>query len=198
MPWRPRTDEARRDGGGDNHVNPISVGAEPAEVRDRVRLQLGAGVDVARVAPGPFQAVLCHGVLMYLDDLAPMLSAVSAVAGPGAVLSLLVRNGLAPAMRDGLRGRWAAATAAFDRAEYVNRLELPAHAHTPADLDAVLLPLGWQRHCWYGVRVFTDHRDGPAPPADEFAELLAAELHAGSRDPYRQVAALLHVVYTRR
>ncbi len=63
-------------------------------------------------------------------------------------------------MRDGLRGDWAATEAAFDSADYTNRLGLPAHAHTPADLDAVLVSLGWNPDRWNGVRVFTDHPGG--------------------------------------
>lgn len=110
-------------------------------------------------------------------------------------LSLLVRNGLALAMREGLRGDWAGARAASDFCRYVNRLGLTARAHTPADLDAALGPFGWRRERWFGVRVFSDHRDVAAPSGDELEQLLAAEQEAGARDPYRSVAALLHVSY---
>ena len=105
---------------------------EPAQVRERVHLVLGSGQAAAELTPGPFDVILCHGVLMYLDDIAPMLTALTRVAAPDAVLSLLVRNGLAPAMRDGLRGNWADALGRFDRLDYVNRLGVPAQAHTPA------------------------------------------------------------------
>src|SRR5262249_55929636 len=81
-----------------------ALAAEPAEVRARVRLTRGPGEDTPDLVPGPFDLVLCHGVLMYLDALAPMLAALSAVTTEHAGLSLLVRNGLALAMRDGLRG----------------------------------------------------------------------------------------------
>ncbi|HET7386338.1 MAG TPA: hypothetical protein VFJ19_06690 [Nocardioidaceae bacterium] len=59
------------------------------------------------------------------------------------------------------------------------------------------MPWGWRREKWYGVRVFCDHRDEARPPDDDLAPLLDAEHEAGRRDPYRQVAALLHVVYAR-
>lgn len=170
---------------------------EPGEVRGRVRLVQGAGEDAAELVAGPFDLVLCHGVLMYLDDIAPMLSALSAVAGADAGLSLLIRNGLALAMRDGLRGDYPAALGAFDTLEYTNRLGLTAHAHTPGIIDRAVAPFGWQRRRWYGVRIFTDHCDDPAPAAAELADLLAAELQAGTRDPYRQVAAILHLYYVR-
>jgi hypothetical protein len=40
-----------------------------------------------------------------------------------------------------------------------------------------------------------DHRDEAAPPADELASLLASAVEADRRDPYRQVAVLLHIIY---
>jgi S-adenosylmethionine-dependent methyltransferase len=135
---------------------------------------------------------------MYLDDPVPMLASLSAVAAPDGLLSLLVRNGLALAMRDGLRGDWAGACAAFDSPQYVNRLGLPARAHTPAELDAALAQFGWRRERWFGVRVFSDHLDDTAPSGDQLEHLLAAEREAGRRDPYRSVAALLHLTYNRR
>ena len=39
------------------------------------------------------------------------------------------------------------------------------------------------------------HLDEPAPEPAELDGLLAAEREAGRRDPYRSVAALLHLVY---
>ena len=170
---------------------------EPPEVRARVHLVEGAGEDAATLTPGPYDVLLCHGVLMYLDDVAPILQAMTAVAASGALMSLLVRNSLAPAMRDGLRGDWPDAMKAFDSKDYTNRLGLAAHGHTPQDLDAVLEPQGWRSLDWQGVRVFTDHRDEPGPPPEELAAIVEAELEAGRRDPYRQVAALLHLAYER-
>ena len=174
-----------------------ALASEPAGVVGRVDLIEGVGERAPELAAGPFDLVLCHGVLMYLADIAPMLRALSLVAAPDGTISLLVRNGLAMAMRDGLRGDWAAALAAFDSKDYVNRLGLPARAHAPANIDQVMAPLGWRRSAWFGVRVFTDHRDEPAPEPEQLAPLLAAEREAGARDPYRSVAALMHLVYGR-
>ena len=172
-----------------------ALAAEPAEVAARVRLISGAGENAPDLVTGTFDLVLCHGVLMYIANITPMLTALTRVTAPGGAISLLVRNGLATAMRDGLRGDWTAALAAFDSKNYVNRLGLPARAHAPGDIDRVLEPLGWQRRQWFGVRVFTDHVDEPGPAAAGLADLLAAEREAGCREPYRSVAALLHLVY---
>jgi S-adenosylmethionine-dependent methyltransferase len=172
-----------------------ALSTQPAQVRDRVRLVHGPGEAAAELTPGPFDLVLCHGVLMYLDDPVPMLRALAAVAADGALISLLVRNGIVPATRDGLRGNWADAMAAFESARYVNRLGLTARAHTPEEIDATVAPLRWRRERWHGVRVFTDHREQPAASADEFEHILSVEREAGRRDPYRAVAALLHLLY---
>ena len=174
-----------------------ALAAEPAAVSGRVRLIHGAGERAPDLVSGRFDLVMCHGVLMYLGDIGPMLASLARVAAAGGAISLLVRNGLALAMRDGLRGRWPEAARAFDSKDYVNRLGLAAHAHTPQDVDRALQPLGWRRGAWFGVRVFTDHRDEAAPEPGELAGLLAAEREAGGRDPYRSVAALLHLVYVR-
>lgn len=177
-----------------------SLRDQDPDVRGRVRLVQGDGEQAPRLTPGPFDLVCCHGVLMYLPDPLPLVRAMSQVAAvDGGRVSLLVRNGLAPAMRPGLLGDGRQALEAFDRLDYINRLGLAARAHTPEQLDRLLDPFGCHRDGWFGVRVFADHRDEPAPPGDdpELATLLAAEQRAGRTDPYRQVAALLHVIYRR-
>ncbi|MEV5754717.1 class I SAM-dependent methyltransferase [Actinoallomurus sp. NPDC052308] len=92
-----------------------ALAAEPPEVRKRVRLVAGDAREAAALtAPSRFDLVLCHGVLMYFADPGPVLDAVAQVTAPGGLVSLLVRNGDALAMRPGLRGDWAATADAFD------------------------------------------------------------------------------------
>ena len=52
---------------------------------------------------------------MYFADPDPLLNAMAAVIVPGGLISLLVRNGDALAMRPGLLGNWAEA---FESASY--------------------------------------------------------------------------------
>lgn len=172
-----------------------ALAAEPEEVRRRVSVVTGPIEQAPALVPGAFDLVCCHGVLMYVDDPAVVVEPLVSVLGPGGRLSLLVRNGLAPAMRDGLRGQYAAALAAFDTLRYTNRVGVAARADDPADLDRLLERSGLRRERWWGVRVFTDHVGQQPPDDDVVDDLLAAEEEAGRRDPYRQVAALLHLVY---
>ncbi|MET7382585.1 methyltransferase domain-containing protein [Streptomyces sp. NPDC005526] len=171
-----------------------ALAAEPEGIRARMRIVEGDGQDTGvHFLPGSFDVVLCHGVLMYVEEPDPLLAGLARMLAPGGLLSLLVRNGDALALRPGLSGDWAAALGAFDTTAYRNRLGLDVRADRLADLTATLAGIGAPLHAWYGVRVFTDTAaDGTEPPADPTA-LLAAEERAGRTDPYRGVAALLHL-----
>ena len=175
------------------------LAAEPAEVRARVRLERGLIENFAeRSGVPPAPAVLCHGVLMYLADPDPVLRVIAGLTAPGGMASLLVRNGDALAMRPGLRGDWAACAEAFGSAAYTNRIGVTARADRRADLTARLAGHGLEVTAWYGVRVFTDTAPGDAEPPADLEALLGCEERAGRTDPYRQVAALLHLIARRR
>lgn len=173
-----------------------ALAAEPEGIRERVRLIEGDGRDTgAHFLPGAFDIVLCHGVLMYVPEPDPMLAGLARVLAPDGLLSLVVRNADALALRPGLSGDWEGALAAFDSPAYTNRIGLRARADRLETLTATLAGIGAPLHAWYGVRVFTDQApdDCPPPPAEELERVLAAEDRAGRTDPYRRVAALLHL-----
>lgn len=160
-----------------------ALAGEPEGIRERMRIVQGDGRDTGvHFLPGSFDVVLCHGVLMHLEEPDALLAGLARMLAPGGMLSLLVRNSDASAMRPGLSGDWAGALAGFGTAPYgLTRL------------TATLAGIGAPLHTWYGVRVFTDTvADDAALPGD-MDTLLAAEERAGRTDPYRGVAALLHL-----
>ncbi|MFJ1970843.1 class I SAM-dependent methyltransferase [Streptomyces sp. NPDC087903] len=171
-----------------------ALAGEPEGIRERVRIIEGDGRDTGvHFLPGSFDVVLCHGVLMYVEGPDALLAGLARMLAPGGLLSLLVRNGDALAMRPGLSGDWAGALGAFDITSYRNRLGLDVRADRLDTLTGTLAGIGAPLQAWYGVRVFTDTAvDGADIPADIEA-LLAAEERAGRTDPYRSVAALLHL-----
>jgi SAM-dependent methyltransferase len=175
------------------------LAAEPAEVRARVRAERGLIEHFypERAGVSRFAAVLCHGVLMYAADPDPVLRSLARLTAPGGMVSLLVRNCDALAMRPGLLGDWAACAEAFGTDQYVNRIGVTARADRLADLTARLAGHGLDVTAWYGVRVFTDAAPGDAEPPPDFEALLACEERAGRTDPYRGVAALLHLIARR-
>ncbi|MFH8406082.1 class I SAM-dependent methyltransferase [Streptomyces sp. NPDC018019] len=173
-----------------------ALAEEPAGIQERMELIEGDGRDTGVLfLPGAFDVVLCHGVLMYVAEPDPMLAGLARVLAPGGLLSLLVRNADALAMRPGLSGDWNTALGAFDSPEYVNRLGLKVRADRLAALTVTLDGIGAPLETWYGVRVFTDTAadDAPLPADGELEHLLTAEDRAGRTDPYRAVAALLHL-----
>ncbi|MEV5428945.1 class I SAM-dependent methyltransferase [Streptomyces sp. NPDC052701] len=182
------------------------LAGEPEGIRERMRIIEGDGRDTGvHFPPGSFDVVLCHGVLLYVEEPDPLLAGLARVLAHGGLLSLLVRNGDALAMRPGLAGDWAAALAALDTTARLPRPRTEPDDEAPvrpgpggrADrldaLTATLAGIGAPLHAWYGVRVFTDTAaDGAGIPAD-VETLLTAEEKAGRTDPYRGVAALLHL-----
>ncbi|MET8175645.1 class I SAM-dependent methyltransferase [Streptomyces clavifer] len=173
-----------------------SLEGEPEGIRERMRLIEGDGRDTGvHFLPGSFDVVLCHGVLMYVPEPDPMLAGLARMLAPGGLLSLLVRNAEALAMRPGTAGDFAGALAAFDTDTYTNRLGLDVRADRLDALTATLAGIAAPLHAWYGVRVFTDNvgNEVELPDAEQLARVLDAEDRAGRTDPYRRVAALLHL-----
>jgi S-adenosylmethionine-dependent methyltransferase len=177
-----------------------ALAAEPAKVGDRVQLVQGKAEAIAGLfAPSSFDAVLCQGVLMYFPDPDPLLDAIAQVVAPGGIVSVLVRNGDALAMRPGLLCDWDSVGKAFDGGSYLNRIGVDARADRLEDLTAALARRQMSVPQWYGVRVFTDTAASDAPLPDEATlnAILRFEERAGRTDPYRHVAALLHLIAVR-
>ncbi|GGZ70012.1 class I SAM-dependent methyltransferase [Streptomyces echinoruber] len=183
-----------------------ALAAEPEGIRERMRIVEGDGRDTGvHFLPGSFDVVLCHGVLMHVEEPDPLLAGLARMLAHGGLLSLLVRNGDALAMRPGLSGDWAGALAAFDTTTYLPRARTDSNGETPArpgpearadrlgELTATLAGIGAPLYAWYGVRVFTDTAADDAEIPADLEQLLAVEERAGRTDPYRGVAALLHL-----
>jgi S-adenosylmethionine-dependent methyltransferase len=118
----------------------------------------GGGGEAPRALAGEtFEAVLCHGVLRYLDDPCPMVRALAALARPGAVISVLAKNASALAMRSALEGRYQDALATLEADRDLGRLGAVSRGDTVEGLAALFESCGIEFVQWYGVRVFTEH-----------------------------------------
>ena len=171
-----------------------ALDAEDEAVREKIELVGGDGEDAPRIfGDESFDVVLCHGVLIYLENPDPLIESLSAIARPGAVISILTKNADALAMRPALEGDYKEALTLFDSSRETNRLGLDTSTDTIPELSAKLGKHGIELGRWYGVRVFTDYLDD-RPPGPDLPDVLEAEWQAGRRDPYRQVARLVHLV----
>lgn len=170
------------------------LGLEADEVRRRVRLVNGAGEDLPEIfGAETFEAVLCHGVVMYLEDPRPMIRALSAAVRPGGIVSVLVKNAAALPVRPALRGQYRTALDLIGADRAAGHLGTVTRADSVEGLSGAFADAGLAVERWYGVRVFTDHL-GDCPPGDDLADVLELELRAGLEDPYRSVARLIHSV----
>jgi S-adenosylmethionine-dependent methyltransferase len=176
-----------------------SRGAEDADVARRIRLVEASGEVAPEALEGQtFGAVLCHGVLMYLDDPEPLVDALCRLVAPSGLLSIVAKNVQVMALRPGHEGDWAGALAAFDRDRQVNGLGLDTRGDDVDALSELIGRRGVQPLDWYGVRLFTDGWTPERPATDPQDLVLQVELEASRRDPYRQLSRLFHLVGRRR
>lgn len=170
------------------------LAAEPDDVRGRVRLIEAPGerADVATNGER-FAVVLCHGVLMYVNDPEPLVTALGRCAEPGGLVSLMALNAQTLAVRPALEQRWAEALAAFDARSEVGVLGTDTRGDTVVGLSKLLRGAGVEPDSWYGVWLFTDWLDLPVETTDVDA-VARVEFEASLRDPYRQLSRVFHLV----
>ena len=172
--------------------------SEDEDVRRRVRLVEGEGERGHEVLGGEkFDAVLCHGVLMYLEDAWPMIQGLSTLAPSGGIVSVLTKNASALAVRPALEGRYRDALSLLEADRDLGRLGVITRGDTIEGLSEAIAEAGLAVERWYGVRVFSDHL-GDSVPGEDLPEILELEWEAGKREPYRSVARLIHMVGRRK
>ena len=172
----------------------------PGEARRRVTLMQADGENADEAVAGRrFDAVLCHGVLGYLDDPEPLVDQLCRCAADGGVVSIMTGNAKAMAVRPALERRWGDALAAFDATSEVGVLGVTGRADTVEHLSELMQSRGVEPLRWYGVWLFVDWLEfggAELDPSDanQVAATAAVELEAGRRDPYRQLSRVFHLV----
>jgi PPOX class probable F420-dependent enzyme len=163
----------------------VALTLVPGRVEEAVEL-LGGGE--------AFDAVLCHAVLMYLDDPAAALRALRHVARDGSVLSNLEKNRDGLSMRPGFAGDVAEARRVLDSPMAAGRLGIVNRAFRVGEVRQMMVRTGWRPVSWAGVRLFSDPHTDDEPGQAEVEAWLELEREVAGRDPYRQVARLLHTL----
>jgi SAM-dependent methyltransferase len=172
----------------------------PDEAQRRVTLVRADGENADEAVHGRrFAAVLCHGVLGYLEQPEPLVNQLCRCAAAGGVVSIMAGNAEAMAVRPALERRWDDALASFDTRDEMGVLGVPTRADTMEELSELLRSHGVQPLRWYGVWLFVDWLDlsgAELDPSDseQVAAAAAVELEAGRRDPYRQLSRIFHLV----
>lgn len=176
-----------------------ALSKQPESVAKRVRLIESDGeLAIESLGTERFGAVLCHGVLPYVEEPGPMVESLSTLCAPGGVVSIVAKNRSTLAVQPALESRWTDALSAFEASHQMNRLGFETRADEIDDLVALLARSGVTLVNWYGVRLFSD---GWTPMDENYGnidDLLALELEAVRRDPYRQLSRLFHLIEQKR
>jgi S-adenosylmethionine-dependent methyltransferase len=168
--------------------------AAEAGVADRVRAVQGDGDALAElVAPESADVVLCHSLLEVVDDPGTVVKAVAASLRPGGVASVLVANRVAAVLGRAVGGHLDVAAALLDEPSGSTGQRDTLRRRFDLDSAAALLTAGGlvveQTH---GVRVVADLLPGAVLEGQTEA-LVAFELAASARPPYRDMATQLHL-----
>jgi SAM-dependent methyltransferase len=172
----------------------------PTDVQHRVTLLQADGEHAEEAVHGrQFGAVLCHGVLGYLDQPDLIVAQLCSCAAPGGIVSILTGNAHASAVRPALERRWKDALASFDARTEIGVLGVPGRADTVEEISALISDLGVQPERWYGVWLFVDWLEfsgAQLDPTDreQVAATAAVELEASRRDPYRAMSRVFHLI----
>ncbi len=172
----------------------------PEEARRRVAFVEADGEHAEEALGGRrFAAVLCHGVLGYLDRPEPLVEQLCRCTAPGGLVSIMTGNARAAAVRPAMERRWDDALAAFDSATEIGVLGVRGRADTVEDLSGLLRDRGVEPLRWYGVWLFVDWLEFSgveldAGDARQVAATVAVELEASRRDPYRQLSRVFHLL----
>ncbi|MFD8549811.1 methyltransferase domain-containing protein [Streptomyces sp. NPDC059649] len=153
----------------------------------------GLGEHAPQLAGTGWDAVLCHGVLMYLQDPTPLLHSIAHCVRPGGLVSVLAKQDTALAMRPALERNWSGVLEVLRSPVERGRLAVVSRGVSRQEVARLLAERGVRTQRWYGVRCFTDHLGDESPGAD-FPQVLEAEWAAGRRDPYRLIARHFHLI----
>jgi SAM-dependent methyltransferase len=176
----------------------------PAETRRRVTFIQADGEEAAAAVDGRrFDAVLCHGVLGYLEQPEPLINQLCECAAGDGIVSIMTANAHTMAVRPAMERRWDDALASFDARTETGVLGVPGRADTVEEISELLRNRDVEPQRWYGVWLFVDWLEfggTELDPADEkqIAATAAVEFEASRRDPYRQLSRVFHLVGRKR
>jgi S-adenosylmethionine-dependent methyltransferase len=172
----------------------------PDDARRRVTLLQVEGENADEAVNGRrFAAVLCHGVLGYLERPEPLVNQLCRCVAVGGVVSIMTGNAKASAVQPALERRWEDALVAFDARSGIGVLGVRGRADTVEEVSELLQSGGVEPVRWYGVWLFVDWLEfsgAELDPSDseQVAATVAVELEASRRDPYRQLSRVFHLV----
>lgn len=167
--------------------------AEEAGVAGRITpVQADVEALTDAVGSAAFDLVLAHGVLEEVDDVASAFAAIAGTVRPGGLLSVLVSNPVAGVLARALGGDLDGAL------EELRSLDTAFGPPGPAAVRALAHDAGLLVEQVHGVGVFAELVPGSALDGPGALEALAElEAECSAREPFRDIAARVHVLARR-
>lgn len=174
--------------------------AQAAGVTERITIKLGDAGHLDVLTPGPFDVIICHNVLEYVDEPAAVLSSISqAMRTSSAMLSLLLRNQAGEVLKAAIQaGDLAAAennlSADWGREVlYGGRVRLFTADGLRTMLKTASLTVDAER----GVRVMADYLPARISREAEYDRILELERKLGRRPEFAAIARYTHCIARR-
>jgi S-adenosylmethionine-dependent methyltransferase len=172
--------------------------AREAGVGERIELKHGDAAQLAKLFDTePFDLILCHNILEYLDDPCAVLrSAASALRVPSGLLSILVRNQAGEVLKAAIQGSDLAAAEHNLTAEWGDESLYGARVRlfTAESLHAMLAATSLAVIAECGVRVISDYLPQRICRGDEYERIFELERKLGRRPEFAGVARYTHVL----
>jgi len=143
----------------------------------------------------PFDLVLCHAVLEWVEDWQGLIQGLMAQMAPGAYLSLMFYNQHSTVFRSLVRGY-------FDR---INNEQwagngqglTPLYPRLPDDVLEFVSQQGMYLCCHSGIRVFHDYMHKEIRDRRSEQDIIALEKRFSRVEPYRSLGRYYHVLLRR-
>lgn len=141
--------------------------------------------------PESFDVVLCHNLLEYVADAATIVAHIACLLREDAVVSFLVRNRRGEVLKAAIQSQDPALAKATLSADTVvdSLFGKPVGVFDAQQMLDMLAQAGLHVAAQYGVRVFSDYRDGEDPTAEaSYQQLLDIERILGAQPEFAAIA----------
>jgi S-adenosylmethionine-dependent methyltransferase len=181
-------------------VNRASERIQAAAQSTLVTIDRGDPVRLLQDATATYDAVLSHGVMMYMDDPAAHLRMLHDVVKPGGIVSILTKG------KDGSMMRLFAEDRPDDalelnRTDRVSRNNLGENvlAVDKKSMQKMLSGAGLRLLGWYGVRIVTDAdaRNIAGVPKKQLSQIVKLETALSRKKSVKGMGQMLHFICER-
>ncbi len=143
-------------------------------------------------SPDRYDAVLAHGILEAVDDVAGVFATIAAMVRPGGLLSVLVGNPAAAVVARALAGELELAL------HELHGLDAARARVGPHAVARLCAEAGFTVEAWHGIGVFSDLVPGAALDAPGARDALTRlDADAAARAPFAEIAGRVHLLARR-